>query len=57
MALGRRSQRHPRTALCREPTSRERRSALRALGETPDRAAVQDLLWAVLMQPEFGLIH
>ena len=44
-------------ALSRPPSAREARVAARALGDTPTREGVQDLLWAVLMQPEFGLIH
>lgn len=40
-------------ALCREPTAAERTVALEVLGEKPAAAGVQDLLWAVVMQPEF----
>lgn len=42
-----------RQALTREPAPAEMHAALEALGEKPSAAAVQDLLWAVVMQPEF----
>lgn len=45
------------TMLSRRPTNEERTCALEALGPTPDEQTVQDLLWALLMQPEFQLLR
>jgi hypothetical protein len=45
------------TAFGRPPTARELRVAKQTLGPRPTREAVQDVLWAVVMQPEFQLIH
>ncbi|HEY1081256.1 MAG TPA: DUF1553 domain-containing protein, partial [Prosthecobacter sp.] len=42
-----------RQALTRDPAPAEMQAAVEALGEKPSAAAVQDLLWAVVMQPEF----
>ena len=46
-------------ALGRAPSSAERRIALGALGDQPRPSAegLADLLWAVLMKPEFQLIY
>jgi Protein of unknown function (DUF1549)/Protein of unknown function (DUF1553)/Planctomycete cytochrome C len=46
-------------ALGRAPTAAERRIATRALGDEPRPSAegLADLLWAVLMKPEFQLIY
>lgn len=46
-----------RSALGREPVSGERSVAEKALGKAPDEAAVQDLLWALTLHPEFQLIY
>jgi uncharacterized membrane protein len=43
--------------LNRPPTARERRVALDLLGPRPDTTSVQDLLWALVMLPEFQLIY
>ena len=42
--------------LGREPQEGELQIALSALGETPSVEAIQDLLWAIILQPEFQLI-
>ncbi|QOV89483.1 DUF1549 domain-containing protein [Humisphaera borealis] len=44
-------------SLCRKPTESERSIAKDLLGPAPKAEAVADLLWAVLMQPEFQLVH
>jgi hypothetical protein len=44
-------------ALGRLPTDNEKRTALEFIGDPVDQNAVQDLLWAVLMLPEFQLIY
>lgn len=44
-------------ALSRPPSNEEKQIALEVLGATPDAATVQDLLWTVLMLPEFQLIR
>lgn len=43
--------------LSRAPSSEERACALEVLAPKPDEQAVQDLLWAILMQPEFQLVR
>jgi hypothetical protein len=43
--------------LARTPTSAERRIATQMLGAKPSAAGVEDLLWALLMSPEFQYIH
>ncbi len=43
--------------LSRPPTDDERRVALDMLGPEPDTTAIQDLLWALVLQPEFQLIY
>lgn len=44
-------------ALLRKPSSQELEVARKALGTKPQPAAVQDLLWAVFLLPEFQLIY
>ncbi len=44
-------------ALARVPTSAELSLAREVLGEKPSSQGVQDLLWAVLMLPEFQLVR
>ncbi len=44
-------------ALARTPTPAELSLAREALGEKPTSQGVQDLLWAVLMLPEFQLVR
>jgi uncharacterized membrane protein/mono/diheme cytochrome c family protein len=44
-------------SLGREPTKKERKIMLTALGEKPDAAGVQDLFWATLLLPEFQFIY
>jgi len=44
-------------ALARTPTPAELTLAREVLGEKPTSQAVQDLLWAVLMLPEFQLVR
>lgn len=44
-------------ALCREPTRNEREIAHEMLGTPPTAAGLADLLWSVLMLPEFQLIQ
>jgi hypothetical protein len=44
-------------ALGRAPTSVERRLSSQALGPRPDTAVVEDLLWSVVMLPEFQLVR
>jgi hypothetical protein len=43
--------------LSRRPTDDERSCAIEALGLKPDEQAVQDFLWAILLQPEFQLLR
>ena len=44
-------------ALLRKPSPKELEVAQKALGPKPNPAAVQDLLWAVFLLPEFQLIY
>src|SRR5262245_22393420 len=44
-------------ALCRKPSAEELSSARELLGSTPTAESVADLLWAVLMLPEFQLVR
>ena len=44
-------------ALSRKPVDRERDAARRLLGDRPTTASVADLLWAVVMLPEFQLVR
>jgi uncharacterized membrane protein/mono/diheme cytochrome c family protein len=46
-----------RSTLGRPPVPDEQSVALKALGKTPDEAAVQDFLWAMTLHPEFQLIY
>jgi hypothetical protein len=43
--------------LSRTPTPHERSLALEALAATPGEQGVEDLLWAILVQPEFQLVR
>ena len=43
--------------LCRPPTPTERQLALEILGSPPTRDGLVDLLWSVLMLPDFQLIR
>jgi hypothetical protein len=44
-------------ALSREPTADELQLAKEFLGTNPTQQAVEDLLWSVLMLPEFQLVR
>jgi hypothetical protein len=44
-------------ALGRRPLEEEAEAALSALGPKPDVESVEDLLWAVVLLPEFQIIH
>jgi hypothetical protein len=44
-------------ALSRQPTGGERAAALELLGEKPGAQAVEDLMWALVVQPEFQLVR
>jgi hypothetical protein len=44
-------------ALCRRPTADEAAFARELIGERPSRDGIADLLWAVVMLPEFQLIR
>jgi hypothetical protein len=46
-----------RSALCREPADDELRIGGEILGGTPTLESVADLLWTVLMLPEFQLVR
>ena len=46
-----------KTALGRLPLKEEEAVALKALGNNPSVAAVQDFLWALALHPEFQLIY
>jgi len=46
-----------RQLLTRDPTPSETETAESLLGEQPDRQSVSDLVWTILMLPEFQLIH
>ena len=46
-----------RNALGRPPSRAEVQASTALLGETPTPAAMQDLLWAVFMLPDFQLIY
>jgi len=45
------------SALSREPTPQELELGVTTLGEKPDALAIQDLLWGILMLPEFQIIR
>ncbi len=44
-------------ALARTPAGPELAAALEALGEKPTATEIADVLWAVIMQPEFQFVH
>ena len=44
-------------ALSRKPTAEEWQIIRQSLGETPDTTAVQDLIWSMLVLPEFQLVR
>ncbi|WP_231742281.1 DUF1549 domain-containing protein [Stieleria varia] len=44
-------------ALSRQPTPGERNLLVAALGERPDPQSVQDVMWTILMLPEFMLVR
>ena len=46
-----------RRALGRHPVQAEREVALKMLGPSPGREEVEDLLWSVMLLPEFQLIY
>jgi hypothetical protein len=46
-----------RSTLARDPTPGERDAAGELLGSPPSPQGVEDLLWAVLMLPEFQIIR
>jgi hypothetical protein len=46
-----------RRTLSRVPSAEESRLAGMVLGSEPESAGVEDLLWAMIMLPEFQLIH
>lgn len=46
-----------RQALTRDPTESEMTLVLTLLGEKPTADSIQDLLWAVVMQPEFLFVR
>ena len=45
------------TALGRPPTPGERRTALELVGTPLQKTGVEDLLWAIIMLPEFQLVY
>ncbi|MBO0699557.1 MAG: hypothetical protein J2P46_14270, partial [Zavarzinella sp.] len=44
-------------ALCRKPAADELAAARELIGEKPSANGVADLLWAVVMLPEFQLVR
>lgn len=46
-----------RSSLSRDPTTQEMEIVLSELGEKPTATVVQDLLWSILMMPEFQIIR
>jgi len=44
-------------ALGRSPQKQEKEVAAKMLGASPDQADVEDLLWSVMLLPEFQLIY
>ena len=46
-----------RSALSRDPTTQEMEIVLSQLGDKPTPVIVQDLLWSILMMPEFQIIR
>lgn len=45
------------STLSRSPSADERTAALEVLGAKPDEQSIQDLIWAIVMQPEFQLVR
>ena len=45
------------SALARDPTEQERITCRQLLGSPPTREGAEDLLWAIVMLPEFQLIR
>jgi hypothetical protein len=43
--------------LARKPTPSERKIGSEMMGERLTAAGVEDMLWALLMSPEFQFIH
>ncbi|MCG8650299.1 MAG: DUF1549 domain-containing protein [Pirellulales bacterium] len=46
-----------RAALSRAPTESERKTLVDAIGPAPTSEAVEDMLWAILMMPEFVMVR
>ena len=46
-----------RKSLIRDPSPKEAEILKQRLGETPDSAGIQDVLWAIFMLPEFQFIR
>ena len=46
-----------RESLCREPSTQERELVLLLLGESPTVESVQDVLWMLVMLPEFQFVQ
>ncbi len=46
-----------RTALCRKPTDQEQKVALEIVGSPATAEGLADLLWVVVMLPEFQLVR
>lgn len=46
-----------RTCFGRLPEEAERRNALRELGASPNAESIQDIMWSVLLLPEFQFIY
>jgi mono/diheme cytochrome c family protein/uncharacterized membrane protein len=44
-------------ALGRNPTDKEFNAAMKAIGASPPAESIQDLFWAVMLLPEFQIIH
>jgi hypothetical protein len=45
------------SALSRRPTDEERATALETLGSPPTAQGVEDLVWLVIMLPEFQIVR
>jgi hypothetical protein len=46
-----------RNTLGRLPATDEEAIALKSLGQTPSKNAIQDFIWAMTLHPEFQLIY
>ena len=44
-------------ALARQPTTAESTTSMQLLGPVPTQNGVEDLLWSVLMLPEFQIVR